>query len=187
MNLVIRKARLEPKVEGVPRDFYEVMTYFNRGISAPRESASPCFRYMPRKTSITLEEIRELWVKSMSENICFVAELDGRVVGSASVLFKRESTAYEHREVRAKSGGDLALSVDPEKDYVSISEPLVRGIISELRRLEKEATLISPVEFQEDIGLFEKLTNGKGKLLEEKFEHYRGIGLSGNAVKFLIV
>src|SRR3989344_8888630 len=133
MSLVIRKARLEPKVEGVPRDFYEVMEYFNRGISLDRASAPPCFRYMPRENPITLDEIRELWVRSMDVNICLVAELDGRVVGSVTVLFNRDSTAYEHKNLRPESEGALALSVDPDRDYVSIAEPLVRGVIGELR------------------------------------------------------
>ena len=186
MNLVIRKARLEPKVEGVPRDFYEVRDYFNRGIFALRESAPPCFRYMPRKKPITLEEIRDLWVKSMSENICLVAELDGRVVGSATVLFKRDSTAYEHKNLRPESEGALALTISPDFNYISIAEPLVRGVIEELRSQNRMATLTTPEEFKEDIDLFKRLTGREGKMLRGEFEHYRGIGLSGRAVKFLL-
>lgn len=186
MNLIVRKARPEPSIEGVPRDFYDVMSYFNRGIALCGGDVPVCYRYMPRKKPITLEEIRTLWVPNMNVNLCLVAELGGRVVGSANVLFNRESTGYEHKEVRAKSGGDLALTISPEIDYVSIAEPLVIKIIEDLRRQNRMATLTTPVEFGEDIRLFERLTRKKGKILEEEFEHYRGIGLSGKAVKFLL-
>ena len=130
--MIIRKPNLEMLTsEGVPKDFADVRDYFNQALI---DNSIP---WIPRKTPITNDEIRKVWVPSSPINITYVAENNGRVVGVNVVFLEKPSTSYEHRELMQE--GEMSGTVDPNSDYTPIMTGLIMATIEELKRRGKYA------------------------------------------------
>ena len=134
-TMIIRKPNLEVLTEeGIPKDFASVKAYFNFAIEYD------LLPWIPRKTPITTEEIRNLWVPSVKTNICYIAELEGHVCGSATVFYDPSSTAYEHADLR--KAGELTSTVSPllnKKRCIMIDKEITKEIIRELKLTHKKA------------------------------------------------
>ena len=177
MDIKIREPILENLDErGIPVDFASIMNYFNRGL---QNKNHPCYRFMPRQTPISLDEIRNLWIPSLKTNLNYLAEQNGKVIGAATVLFDPNSNEYEHRSLRAP--GTLSLTTSPDVDYKTTAIPLIERVLITLKRRNQKATLTTPVEFNEDIEIVSALGFSP---IERPHEPYKDIGLSGRAAVF---
>lgn len=173
IGVKIRPPRLEPTVKGIPRDFYQIMDYFNRALKDRR------MPFIPRRVPITLEEVTSKWVPSLGTNISFVAAKNHKVIGSATVFYDQHSTAYEHSTQRPL--GTVGLTVNPDYPYKFVAIKLIREIIGELIEQEKRALIITPVEFQYDEEIM-KLLSRRGERATD--ERYKTIGLSGEVLRY---
>jgi hypothetical protein len=185
MEITIRRPNLEALTKDkIPRDFYEVMAYFNHALSVPVLERTDHWRYMPRQRPITKDEIRDLWVPSFNTNITFLAELPKRgIIGSASVIVSKDSTAYEHRDSRGPN--TLAMSVAQGYSYSEICEKMIRLIEADLTLINIQAITTTPVEFKEEIRLMEETLRKKGEPLSD-WQPAKQIGLSGKALTYTI-
>ena len=170
----IRKPNLDNSQDGVPKDFLYVMRYFNRGL----EEGS--YLYIPRKNPITLDEIRKLWLPSIEENICFVAELDGEAIGSATCFFDVASTAYA--QAKERKPGEIALTVAPDRNHRLVGYGVLSEMIKELGVQNKKAFFHTDSEFQEEIWMMQDL-GYKGRLIKN-YERYKKAGLSGKVYAY---
>lgn len=172
MEITIRKPNLEPLVDGVPKDFAEVRDYFNRALT---EGTLP---WIPRKTPITDKEITELWMPSLKTNICLVAELNGKIVGSAVVLYDPKSNEYEHKEKRVP--GNIGSTAKP-KVYKQVIGRLLPEIIGELKKQDKTA-IWNLAEESPANGIM----SGLGYLpkILENVTRYKQTGLSGKVFEY---
>ena len=162
--------------EDIPEDFSQVMEYFNRDLAKRK------FPYIPRKKKITAEEIRGLWLPSLSRNICFIAENVNlkQVVGSATVLYDVDSNDYEHSSLRKP--GELALTVDSGHDYLRVGSKLLGAIIRDLVFKGKKAVAHTDVDFEQELEIFEEL-GFNGESIND-YERYKLAGLSGRVFEF---
>jgi len=170
----VRKPDLGNLQDGVPKDFLEVMGYFNRGL---RKGS---YLYIPRKNLITPKEIRTLWLPSIETNICFVAELDEKVIGSATCFFDVASSAYE--QAKERKPGEIALTVAPDRNHRLVSYGVLSEMIKELRVQNKKAFFHTDSDFQEERLMMQDL-GYQGRLIRE-YERYRKAGLSGKVFEY---
>jgi len=174
MEIIIRKPSLEPKVDGIPKDFHDIMKYFNEAIQ------NGLYTYLPRKYPITKEEILNLWIPNLKENISFVAELNNKIVGSATVFFNPDSNKYGKEAER--QSGEIGLTVNPNQDYKKIAKLLIAKIIETLKSKNKTAILHSDIsktetkEIMEELGYKEKMIEG--------YERYQKAGMSGQVFEY---
>jgi L-amino acid N-acyltransferase YncA len=132
MNLIVRKPNLESLTEeAIPKDFSDVMNYFNEGLK------NNSYPWIPRKKPISSDEIRNLWLPSLNRNICYVAELNGRIIGCATILYDKNSSAYEHSDVR--KSGELSATIDPYEDSIFTLAELNRALVKELVQSDRKA------------------------------------------------
>lgn len=54
MKITIRRPKLEPRVDGIPKDFADTRDYFNKALK------DKSLFWIPRRTPITNEEITKL-------------------------------------------------------------------------------------------------------------------------------
>ena len=114
----------------LPKDFADVKTYFNKALKECTLS------WIPRKTPITDDEIKNLWIPTLETNITLVAELQGKVAGQVTVFYDTKSTGYEHAEQRVI--GNIGLTARPDV-YKQVINPLISGLVDELRKRNKTA------------------------------------------------
>jgi len=175
MNLRIRRPNPEDLDEnGIPRDFAAVMAYFNRGLE------SDAFPFIPRRTPITPDEIRERWLPSLEANISYVVESDGKVVGSATVFFDTSSTDYAEAEQRQP--GEIGLTVDPEQNYAEVATELIKQIELELAIKGRQATMHTDADFHVEVDLMRSL--GYEGTPIESYPRYVEGGLSGRVMEY---
>ncbi len=167
MSVIIRKPRLKPEVQGIPRDFAQVKNYFNKALE---ERTLP---WIPRKTPITDGEITKLWAPSLETNITLVAELDGEVVGQGTVFYDTDSTYYEHADKRVP--GNMGITAKPEL-HQKVMKPLMTGFIEELRKQSKTAILTTAKENPGN-EMMRKL--GYSPSIVKNQKRYQEAGLSG--------
>ena len=158
--------------EGIPQDFADVRDYFNKSLDRG------AFPWIPRKTPITNEEILSGWIPSLSTNISLVAEVEGKVVGSATVFYDLSSTSYEHREQRVV--GELSSTVSPDTNYKEVSRRLLEGILEELDSSGRSAVVHVAVESPANQSMKELGYHGT----EIKKEHYAREGMSGKVIRY---
>jgi len=170
----IRKPNLDNLQDGVPKDFLDVMEYFNQGL------AEGSYLYIPRKNPITTKEIRTLWLPSIKNNICFVAELDEKVIGSANCFFDVASSAYA--QAKERKPGEIALTVAPDRNHRLVGYGILSEMIKELRTQNKKAFFHTDSEFQEERRMMRDLGH-RGRLIK-KYERYRKAGLSGKVYAY---
>ena len=130
MEIIIRKPNLNLLVNKIPKDFAEVKDYFNHALE------NNTLFWIPRKNPISDKEIKELWIPTININITLVAELEGKVVGQATVFYDSDSTAYEHAKQRLQ--GDIGLTAKPEI-YSKVIKKLIPEIVKELKEKNKTA------------------------------------------------
>jgi hypothetical protein len=172
MRVVIRKPRLEPRINGIPKDFAETRDYFNYSLE---ERSLP---WIPRKTLITNEEILEKWIPNLDKNITLVAELYGKVVGQAVVLYNTKSNSYEHADEREP--GAVGITVKPDV-YELVTPRLTKGLIEELKNQNKKGILTTSFEspgnkIMQELGY-------KPEILENE-DRYKLAGLSGKVCRY---
>jgi hypothetical protein len=167
--MIVRQPNTEIlSADGIPQDFCDVMAYFNRGLSIG------AFPYIPRKTQISLDEIRSLWVPSLDTNISFVAELGRKVVGSGTVFYDVHSSEYT--ESPERQVGTIGLTVNPDEVYEEVARPLMQAIVQELRLQGKKALMFTDTDFDKEVKVMSQLRYvGKEVMLER----YKKAGLSG--------
>jgi hypothetical protein len=170
----IRKPDLKSLANGIPKDFAEVMDYFNQSLE---KNSSP---YIPRKTRITTEEIKELWIPSLKQNICFVAELNKEVIGSANCFFNTSSSAYEQAEERKP--GEIGLTVKADKNHRMVGYEILSEMIKELKAQNKKGFFHTDANFEEEILMIQDL-GYEGKIIED-YERYKKAGLSGKVYEY---
>jgi hypothetical protein len=173
MKLKVRKPNLEKLTdEGIPKDFSDVRDYFNQAL---KDNSLP---WIPRKTPITNQEIKEKWIPSLNQNICYVAELNGDVVGSATVFYDTKSSNYENSSKRVS--GESVSTTSPKVNYVETEKAMVEGILEELKNQNKKAHAYISIESPANIAL-----NKLGYLGKEEFlERYKTEELSGKVMKY---
>jgi glycerophosphoryl diester phosphodiesterase len=125
MKVIIRKPKLKPEIGGIPKDFAEVKTYFNKALKDNTLS------WIPRKNKITNNEIKNLWIPTLETNITLVAELEGKTVGQITVFYDTKSTGYEHAEQRVR--GNIGFSARPDV-YKQVIKLLVPELIDEFKK-----------------------------------------------------
>jgi len=175
MVIEIRKPNIEILTpEGIPEDFAQVMKYFNEALKIKR------YTFIPRKTPITIEEIKNLWVPSIDKNISYVADLNGTIIGSATPFFNVNSTAYEHAAERKP--GEIGLTVKPPYSHGAIGKKLLQTIINELKNTGKTAFLHTDIHWGEEIDMMASL--GYMGTLIENYERYKKAGLCGKVREY---
>ena len=173
MEIKVRIPNLENMTaEGIPKDFADVMDYFNNSL---KENSLP---WIPRKNPITTKEIKEKWIPSLNTNISLVAELNGKVVGSGTVFYDPNSTAYE--DANQMISGEFNSTANPKMQYVKITQELIKGISRELKEKGKIAHCHLPIESPAIQAMQELGIKGK----ETTLEHYQKQGLSGKVIKY---
>lgn len=176
MNIAVRKPNLEIlTAEGIPQDFAQVMEYFNKGLE------TDSLPFIPRKKPITSEEIKKLWVPSLPHNISLVAEANGKVIGSGTVFYQLDSTAYEHAKERLL--GTFGMTVDPQHDYQQVGLGILTEIVRELIVSKRKAVSHTDVNFKAEIAIMEELGH-RGKIIED--ERYCLSGLSGKVFEYFL-
>lgn len=108
---------------GVPKDCLDVMNYFNEGLKSGK------YHFIPRKSKITEEEILNLWVPAKDKNVSLVAVMEGKVIGSGTVLFDSGSNKYGLESGR--EAGEYSLSVDEDYDVKRISYEITKKMLEE--------------------------------------------------------
>ena len=175
MKVKIRKPNNEGITEeGIPKDFADVMQYFNMGLI---KNAYP---FIPRKIPITLEEIKDRWMPSLDKNINCVAEHKGRIIGMVTIFYDLDSTAYEHATER--DTGEIALTVNPDYNHQIIGKEIIGFMINELKRTNRRAILHTDINFSGEISMMKELSY-TGKLINN-FKRYRKAGLSEIVVEY---
>lgn len=174
-NLIIRKSKLEPLTEeGIPKDFSDKMEYFNRGLN------QNTYPFIPRKNLITLDEIKTLWIPSAKDNLDIVAELNEKVIGSGTVFYKVNSTAYS--QAGNRTPGEIALTIDSNFSHEEIGMQIIKKIIEELKINHKKAVLHTDINFLEEIKMMKKL-GIKSKPIKGYKRYIEG-GLSGEVFEY---
>ncbi|MCX6751059.1 MAG: GNAT family N-acetyltransferase [Candidatus Pacearchaeota archaeon] len=174
MDIDIRKPRLEPKINGIPKDFYDVMGYFNKAIAENK------YPFIPRKNPITPNEITKLWIPSLDKNLCFLVESDGKIIGSATCLFDVNSNEYEQAKDRVP--GEIALTIDPSHNHKLIGKMLISRMAKELLTKHKTGIFHTDVNWTDELKMMAELEIN-GKLLEN-YERYKKAGLSGKVLEY---
>lgn len=173
MDITIRKPNLENLTsEGIPKDFADVRDYFNLAL---KNNSLP---WIPRKTPITNQEIKEKWIPSLNTNISLIAESNGKVVGSATVFYDTTSTSYEHTNKRNE--GEFNSTTNPEYDSVKIISELIKGTIQELKKQNKSAHSYLPVESPNNKSFQDMGYKG----MQEFLEYYKTNNLSGEVLRY---
>jgi hypothetical protein len=172
MEIVIRKPNLEPRINGVPKDFAETKDYFNKALEKNQLS------WIPRKTPITDKEIIDLWIPSLKTNITRVAEVDGKVVGQVTVFYDTKTTSYEHANQREP--GNIGFTVKPDF-YEKVTLELIKGLVKELKEQDKKAVWTTAIEspgnkLMQELGY-------KPNILENQ-DRYKQAGLSGKVCEY---
>jgi len=177
MTILVRKPNLEILTdEGIPKDFADVRDYFNFAIQ------NNLLSWIPRKMPITTEEIRSKWIPSAKTNICYIAELSGRVFGSATVFYVPSSTAYEHALQRQE--GELASTTNPilgRKQSLDVDKELSRAIINELKQTGK--TAFARIAIESPAAEAMKELGYEGTLVKN-VDRYKFQGLSGSVFEY---
>lgn len=172
--MIIRKPNLEnTSPDGIPLDFAQVRDYFNWALRERK------FQYTPRKTPITDDEIKKLWLPSANTNINLLVELEGRVVAQLTVFYDVYSTAYEYKAGRKI--GSIGSSFDPRVSLKKVAPPLLKKTIEELRKRKQTATLTIPKE-NPISRLIESLGYRPERLTDQ--QRYKDVGLSGDVLKY---
>ena len=173
MKLIIRKPNLEIlTAKGIPKDFEDVKNYFNKALE------SNLLPWIPRKTPITIKEIKELWLPSLEQNINLLAEVDEKIIGSLNVFYNTNSTAYEHKTQRKL--GNIGFTADPNY-YTKVTSPLIQKLIVELKKQNKKAVWTLAKESPGNKILNDLGYNGK---LIKNQERYKQEKLSGDVFKY---
>ena len=176
MKIKVRKPNLEALNEqGIPRDYAQVMDYFNKGLAKSK------YPYVARRVPITVQEIKEKWIPSAKTNITLVAESEGQVVGSLTVFYDPKATDYEYASQRKL--GDIGETADYSFNQDEIKKSLITALVTELRARSVQARFMAPVEdpflkVLEEIGYEAKISEG--------VERYQKLGLSGKAKEYLL-
>ena len=173
MEIKVREPNTEDLTsDGIPRDAKDIMQYFNKALE------SKTLPWIPRTNPITIEEIKELWVPSYETNINIVAELKGKVVGSATVFYNPSSSSSDHSEERGM--GNIGATIDPSQDYQLITKELAKGLVQKLQEENKTAlwriAIESPsIKTLDEMGLTRKETTD---------DSYKVNNNSGNVVEY---
>ena len=132
--MIIRKPNLEDLTEeGIPRDFSQVMEYFNTALTSSE------YDFIPRKTPITINEIIETWLPNSDKTLSLMAEEEGQVVGSLVVFFERPFTSYEHAEEMLV--GEISATHNTNFDEIEIKSQLFTEAHNQLLELERTGIL----------------------------------------------
>ena len=159
-NLIIRESNLEVLTrEGIPKDFADKMKIFNRAL---KTNAYP---YVPRKSEITINEIKNLWIPSAKNNIDIVAELNGKIIGSGTVLMGNDN-AYSQESKR--ESGEYAITIDPQYFDKGIGTKITKRIIEKATKRKIKFSFHTSVDNIRIIKIMEKL----GYQPKEKIENY---------------
>jgi len=173
--MIIRKPNPDNLTKaGIPKDFDQIMRYFNKGL---REGGFP---FIPRKTPISTKEIKELWVPSLETNVSLIGEFDGKVIGSVTAFYNLSSTAYNDADEREI--GEVGLTVHPSYGHRSVGIHLMGSLAQELKKQDKSAILHTDIHFDEEIAIM-SLLGHHGRYIEN-FERYQKAGLSGNVLRY---
>ena len=127
--MIIRKPNLEDLTEeGIPRDFAQVMEYFNNALNSSE------YDPLPRKTPITVNEIRETWLPNSDKTLSLIAEEAGQVVGSLVVFFNKPPfTSYEHADEMV--AGEVSATHNTKFDEIEIKSQLFTEAHNQLLEL----------------------------------------------------
>lgn len=159
-NLIIRKSNLEVlTTDGIPKDFADKMEIFNKAL---KKNAYP---FVPRKSIITINEIKNLWVPSAHRNIDIVAELNEKVIGSGTVLMGNDN-AYSKESKR--ESGEYAITIDSKYFDKGIGTKITKKIIEEAKKRNIKFSFHSSINNIRMIKIMEKL----GYLPKEKIKNY---------------
>lgn len=164
---------------GVPKDFAQVRDIFNDYLDQNK------LRYVPRRTPITNNEIKNKWVPSAGKNILLLAELKPleKIVGSLTVLNIPDSNDYEYKKGRKKGDiSEFAISYENFSE-IHIKKMLLKSAIKELNEKNYSARFVAPVEDP-----FLSFLEAKGYNSKERFsvKRYKEIGLSGKAKEYFL-
>ena len=171
----IRKPNLSLLSEaGIPQDFQGSMELFNRLLEERK------LENCPRKTKITVEEVKTLWVPSAQKNITFVAEVDGVIVASGTLFVDEKSNEYSRESGR---GQEFASTFDPQ--FVEAGKEVTRAVIQEAKR--RRLTFIShtAVDDEVNVRIMEDLGYSPTKMIEN-YERYTRAGVSGKVYEYVI-
>ncbi|MFH1801878.1 MAG: hypothetical protein ABH864_00330 [archaeon] len=181
MALVVRKPNLgDLNEEGIPRDLAALRDYWNYGVA----SQVGMFLFIPRRTEISVEEVRGLFVPAIrnGRSVNLVAELDGKIVGAITAIYDVSKTEYEFRGTRVP--GDIGESVDPRiGDHGPVLSRLYAALETELCAMGRKARAVFPIEDSKSLGVLTALG-----YLGKEIDHgpYKAIGLSGKGREFEI-
>lgn len=166
-NLIIRESNLEVLTpEGIPKDFADKMEIFNRAL---KENAYP---YVPRKSEITINEIKNLWMPSAKDNIDIVAELNGKVIGSGTVLMGNDN-AYSQESKRELR--EYAITIDLQYFDKGAGTKITKRIIEEAIKRNIKFSFHTSEDNIRMIKIMEKL----GYQPKEKIENYERYAKAG--------
>lgn len=155
----IRNVNWKNTIEGIPKDFLDVMGFFNKSLKEGK------FPYVPRKNNpITKEEILTKWVPSKDNAITYVAEdkKTGKIIASVT-MFLNKKTKQSYPNV----------TKNPSYKVKNVGTELIKKVINETLSRGFTVSVHTSILNKPAIKVMEKLGYGKGKLIKN-FKGYRG-------------
>jgi hypothetical protein len=176
MDIVARKPNLESlNAEGIPQDFEASMALFNRLLDQGK------LPHTPRKTPITVGEVRSLWMPASNRNITYISEnTEGELVASGTLLVVADSNDYSRE---AKRGVEYALTFDPLFPEAALEA--TRKTIEEAKQRGLEFITHISVDNDVEIEMMKELGHFPTRTIE-RYERYAEAGLNPRVHEYII-
>jgi hypothetical protein len=142
------------------------MEYFNNAL---KENKYP---FIPRKTPITIEEIKHLWMPSTIRNIDIVAEAEGKVIGSGTILMGNDN---QYSLDSKRESGEYSITIHQDFINKGIETAITKEMINEAKKRKIHFHLHVSIDDKLMINIMEKL----GYKPKEKITYYERYAKEG--------
>ena len=150
--------------KGIPQDYLDVMAFFNKGL----EDKSKNFPYVPRTEPITEKEILYGWMSMEDQTMTYVAEMDGKVVCSATLFLPDQPN-----EISWETYGHIGLTDDPEYRSQGNATEVLRELLKYCAKEGVPLKLHTAIENKPIIRILEKL-GFDSPIQIDNYERYAG-------------
>ena len=176
-GLIIRSINWEDIDEqGISKDNLEVMEFFNRALKEEK------YPYVPRRKNITKEEILKFWIPSSNKNITILAELNGKIVGSGTILMGNDN---EYSKQHNLSAGEYAITLNPDFFCQGIGTKITCEIIKQAKIKKIPLFLHTSVENIPMVKIMKKLGYVHKKILKN-YARYIDAGIHSDVYYYEI-
>lgn len=167
----IRKPNLQDLNESkISQDFINSMNLFNTLLENGK------LPYCPRKSPITEEEVKDLWMPSTDKNITCLAYDNGDLVASGTLLVAEDSNEYSKQTQR---GLEYALTFNPE--YPEAAKQVTQSVLEEAKQKGLEFITHVSIENEAENKIMQELGL---KREEVDSKRYKEAGLNPSVYKY---